>query len=362
MIQIGLVIESQKNLKMKSIKEIAWGVTEEDYRADPAISYSTLSSFARESSKVIPHLGEKKDTESLRFGSLVDCLLTEPDTLDSRFFIADFPSVGDKVEAVCKRVYERTKARSLSIAPKKELLQAIVEEEYYPNWGEEAKLRNIIKSGTPFYSLLSLADGKTILSTDDFNRAKSCVEVLLTHPFTKDIFFSNPFSNTEKIYQLKFRTEELAEYPVRCMMDLCIVDHTNKIIRPIDLKTTGKDEEKFEDSFIQWMYMLQATLYAQILQLIISKDTYFKDFTILPYWFVVINKYNQTPLVWEFKHIFWEGDFVVKKSGERLKGWRSLLKEFLWHVNNKKYEYSYESYINNGVREIQSLDLYDKSN
>lgn len=26
---------------MKSIKEIAWNVTEEEYRADPAISYST---------------------------------------------------------------------------------------------------------------------------------------------------------------------------------------------------------------------------------------------------------------------------------------------------------------------------------
>lgn len=31
---------------MKSIKEIAWNVTEEEYRADPAISYSTLSTFA----------------------------------------------------------------------------------------------------------------------------------------------------------------------------------------------------------------------------------------------------------------------------------------------------------------------------
>ena len=31
----------------KSIKELAWNVTEEEYRKDPAISYSTLSRFER---------------------------------------------------------------------------------------------------------------------------------------------------------------------------------------------------------------------------------------------------------------------------------------------------------------------------
>ena len=33
---------------MKSIRDIAWNVSEEEYRADTAISYSTLSRFERE--------------------------------------------------------------------------------------------------------------------------------------------------------------------------------------------------------------------------------------------------------------------------------------------------------------------------
>lgn len=32
---------------MKSLKDISWNVTEEEYRADPALSYSTLSKFNR---------------------------------------------------------------------------------------------------------------------------------------------------------------------------------------------------------------------------------------------------------------------------------------------------------------------------
>ena len=33
---------------MKSIKELSWNVTEEEYRKDPAISYSTLSRFEKD--------------------------------------------------------------------------------------------------------------------------------------------------------------------------------------------------------------------------------------------------------------------------------------------------------------------------
>jgi hypothetical protein len=30
------------------------------------------------------------------------------------------------------------------------------------------------------------------------------------------------------------------------------------------------------------------------------KDSYFKDFTLMPYRFIVVNKFTLTPLVWEF--------------------------------------------------------------
>ena len=32
---------------MKKLSDVAWNVTEEEYRADPALSYSTLSRFDR---------------------------------------------------------------------------------------------------------------------------------------------------------------------------------------------------------------------------------------------------------------------------------------------------------------------------
>ena len=343
---------------MKSIKEIAWNVPEEVYRADGAISYSALSAFSRESQKIIPHLKDKKDTEALRFGSLVDCLMTEPETLEERFLIANFPSVSDTMASICKIVFERTKGkfRTLAAIDSDCLLDVIKEINYYPTWKDNTRVTDVIKKGEGYYNLLFISGDKIIMSTEDFQKARGCVEALKTNPFTASIFMENPFeTNVEKLYQLKFKSDTLSIHSVRCMMDFCIVDHINKTIRPIDLKTTGKDEEKFEDSFLQWLYMLQGTLYSQILKDCIDKDEYFKDFTILPYYFIVINRDNQTPMIWEFKDIFWEGDFIDTKTNTVIKGWRSLLKEMVWHIKNGRYDYSYETYQVNGIREINRL-------
>lgn len=346
---------------MKSIKELSWNVTEEEYRADPAISYSTLSTFSRETQRIIPFLFDKKEAEALRFGSLVDCLMTEPETLRDRFFIADFPQTSDKISAICKKVYELSGGvRNLLAIGEDTLLKVIQEEAYYPNWKESTRIKDVQTKGEEYYNLLSLAGDKTIMSSEDYERAKSCVDQLRNNPFTHDIFFENPFQeDVEKIYQLKFRTETLAEVPVRCMMDFCIVDHTNKTIRPVDLKTTGKDEEKFEDSFIQWLYMLQGTMYSQILKDILSKDEYFKDFTILPYWFIVINRFNQAPMVWVFDDIFWEGDFLDSETNKVQKGWRRLLTELVWHMNTQQLDYSYDTYQSKGIRQITRLKRYE---
>ena len=45
------------------------------------------------------------------------------------------------------------------------------------------------------------------------------------------------------------------------MPDLLIVNHENKTILPIDLKTSSHEEWDFPKSFVQWNYQIQARLY-----------------------------------------------------------------------------------------------------
>ena len=78
----------------KSLKDIAWNVTEEEYRADSAYSYSTLAKFDREGFEKIDTLFDRVESPSLLFGSCVDTLLTDGQkAFDERFFVADFPDI-----------------------------------------------------------------------------------------------------------------------------------------------------------------------------------------------------------------------------------------------------------------------------
>ena len=63
---------------LKSLKDISWLVTEETYRADKALSYSTISKFKREGFEHLDTLFDKVESPSLFLGSLVDCLTTDP--------------------------------------------------------------------------------------------------------------------------------------------------------------------------------------------------------------------------------------------------------------------------------------------
>lgn len=47
---------------MKSLKEISWDVDEATYRADPALSYSTIARYEREGFNNLDKLFDKLDT------------------------------------------------------------------------------------------------------------------------------------------------------------------------------------------------------------------------------------------------------------------------------------------------------------
>ena len=48
----------------KSLKDLSWQVSEEEYRADPALSYSTLAKYEREGFNNLDRLFDKIDTPS----------------------------------------------------------------------------------------------------------------------------------------------------------------------------------------------------------------------------------------------------------------------------------------------------------
>lgn len=323
---------------MKSLKDISWDVTEEEYRADPALSYSTLSRFNREGFDNLAHLFDKTESPSLLFGSVVDTLLTgTKEEFDKRFFVADFPELSDKQREIVEGIFHAAKpGESWDKVMDAVILEYLLANNYQPNWKVETRIKVIREVGREYYDLLTLADGKTVVSQKLYQDALDCVETLRESESTKWYFEAdNPFNkNIERLYQLKFKGS-YEGINLRCMADLIIVDHEKKIVYPCDLKTSFKPEWRFYKSFMEWGYWIQAQLYWYLIRQTMNEDEYFKDFKLADYRFIVISNRTRKPLVWEFPQTQTITD--LKLGEHKLRNWRGIAKELNTYLT-KDYE------------------------
>lgn len=303
----------------KELKDISWQVSEKKYRADPALSYSTLAKYEREGFNKLDHLFDHISTQSLLEGSMVDCLITgSQEEFDNLYYVADYPSIGDKEQLVAKMLYEKyhDSYELFSYIPNDIILSVINEVGWQKNWRDETRVRVLSERIAMYYNLIIQADNKTVVDSNTYDRILKMVQTLKTSPTTQGYFADNdPMSSVKRYYQLKFRAK-FESVCYRCMADLIIVDYEEKKVYPIDLKTSGHKEWDFQDSFEQWSYMIQARLYWRILKANMSNDPYFKDFTLEDYRFIVINKESLTPLVWEFPLTRAKGTLIDKEGKE----------------------------------------------
>ena len=298
--------------------KISWQVDEPTYRQDPALSYSTLARFEREGFNNLDSLFDKVESPSLTFGSAVDALITGgEEEFNENFFVADFPAIGDSVLKMVSKLFNlfHEEYRSLDLIPTESIINLSEELKYQLNWKPETRAKVIREQGNEYYTIMYAAQGKTILSTEVKQQVDAAVKALKTSPATEFFFAeSSPFDDCiERFYQLKF-IAHLNNVTYRCMADLIVVDHKNKTIQPVDLKTSSHTEWDFYKSFIQWRYDIQARLYWRIIKANLALHEEFKEYTLLPYKFIVVNKNTLVPLVWDFKDTCFYGTLKYGKN------------------------------------------------
>lgn len=287
---------------MKSLRDISWQVSEEEYRADPALSYSTLARYEREGFNNLDRLFDRIETPSLTFGSAVDSIITGGQKeFDERFMVAEFPSTPDSITKIVKSLFSQygDSYRSLITIPDDAIIKETECQSYQMNWKPETRAKVIKEKGADYYNLLFIAGSRTILDTQTYQDVCNAVRALKESKSTQFYFAEdNPFEpNIERLYQLKFKGE-FGGITYRNMADLIIVNHKEKWVKPVDLKTSSHTEWDFYKSLVDWRYDIQARLYWAIIRQNMDKDEYFKDFKLLDYDFIVVNKRTLTPLVW----------------------------------------------------------------
>ena len=328
---------------MSSLNEISWKVDEPTYRADPALSYSTLSKYEREGRfNSLPTLFDKIETPSLTFGSMVDILITgSEEEFREQFIVIDDPGLSDSLKEITQILYSLHKedGKRFEELEDEELARVGKECNYYA--GDKYanyRVKQIKENCKPYYNTLCIAEGKKVVSPEDVEDARRAVQALKTCERTAFYFADNdPFDTTiQRFYQLKFKHRfEGVDY--RCMMDLAVVDNEKKTIQPVDLKTSSHNEWEFPKSFQQWLYIIQARLYWRILRAVMDENPVFKEYKLLPYKFIVVNRKNCKPMAWDFPLTEAVGEIKITTPSGYVITWRDpfvIGKELRYYLDN----------------------------
>lgn len=244
----------------KNLKDISWDVEESTYRADSALSYSILARFAREGFNKLDSLFTPIETSSTVFGGAVDAIITGGDEeFNNNFLVADFPPLSDSLLKMVKGAFSKYSIRYSSIndIPDIDLINLSEELGYQLNWKPDTRARVVKQQCSEYYSLMYIAGSKKIIDTETKRQVDAAVDALRHSESTKFYFAPNNEFDTRFVreYQLKFKAcLEGVDY--RCMSDLLLSDNEQKIVYPIDLKTSSHTEWDFYESFRQWRYRL----------------------------------------------------------------------------------------------------------
>jgi len=319
-----------------SLKDYSLNIPDEQYHNDPAWSYSIISRYAKDGFNAIATLHDRiTATPSMEFGSLFDSILTKgKKTLDDYVISDTCPPNAEK--GVLDYLLTMTDAPFYDI-PSFTMEEAFDAVEYQRRWGYDAKYKNTEKYKDYYEARRS---GKKVVSQTDWDDAVEMAKIFRSNPYLSNLFGKVSTDKKEFLYQTQYKTEWVLpngeEVTVKIMPDLLVVDHENKTIQPVDLKTSSMPGYDFAENFIKFRYDIQAELYTDVLRLIIDKDPDYKDYVVLDYLFTDISRSDKVPVTYWYNP---DNGFSFKDY--TYKGWQELLMEILQYEKTQAVVPSY---------------------
>ena len=312
------------NIMKHSLSTYSLNIPDEQYHADPAWSYSVIARYAKDGFNAISTLHDKvASTPSMEFGSLFDSILTKgKKTLDEYVISDTCPPPAEK--EVFDQLLTMTDAPFYDI-PSFTMEEAFSAVDYQKRWGYDAKYKNTEKY-RDYYE--ARRTGKKVVSQVDWDDAVEMAKIFRANPYLSELFGKVSTDKKEFLYQTQYKTEWILpngkEVTVKIMPDLLVVNHEDKTIQPVDLKTSSMPGYDFAENFVRFRYDIQAELYTDVLRLIIDKDPEYKDYVVLDYLFTDISRSDKVPVTYWYNP---NNGFSFKDY--TYKGWEELLMEIL---------------------------------
>lgn len=318
---------------MKSLKDYSMNLPEQDYHAYPAYSYSLIARYAKDGFSALKTLHDEpvKQTDSMRFGSLFDAMLTHENAADE--YIVFEKDVPPARKAVLDRIAQLSGSKRFDQVPEDIIKRALEECDYKAAKKYETQFEHLLEYSDYYNAVKS---GKQIVSQKEWDDAIDMMQAVQGNEYLKEHFAVPSTDEKEFLYQLQFclpYTASTGKIEIKCMLDMVEVDHKNRTIQPWDIKTSADPAFKFDEQFVKFRYDIQANLYDDMLRVVISKDEDYRSYKVLPFKFMDISRSDKVPVVWEYDTTAWsQSDGLSFTSGDKtyqFKDYRKLLDEIL---------------------------------
>ena len=354
-------------------------LTEQQYRDLELPSYSMLASIDKQGVDVV---GGVKQSFNLKFGSLVDMMCFEPHRVKDVFYQgASSKPPTTNVKNICDMILNTTKGevgqttevitglgkrKQMKVSNKlldyKHLLATTAAKlKIYKNYSEKKLTDTVVNAGSDYFKDKMTSRGKNLIKPEMWAHAAHTAATLISHPFTAK-YFALGIKGIEIIYQYKFDTIVDGK---RCkgMLDCLVINHTAKLIFPVDLKTGESPCKDFPMLYTSHRYYIQGALYREALKTIVNNDFELMGYVVKPFEFVYISKLNPNK---PMKFIVAEDmhqaalDGFTDRFGYKYRGVHDLLDDYYYSASNGNLEYTHEEITNKGVVNMNALEILGK--
>lgn len=299
------------------------------------MSVSSLNLFAQSPAAYREHVLRpvKEETTYFLKGSAVDCLITEPEEFDNKFAVIKTGRPSGMMGDLCKLMHDYMQVNNdglpvetlFNVAFKKvgfKLKEETVWKKY-----NAAEIQNYMR-------FLQNSVGKSVITEFEHEQALDVVSMLQNSEHTR-YYMKDCSSNTMVDVHDQLRVDFVYnDIACKGFLDRVIVDHHNKTIQPIDLKTTGKSVLEFRNSFMKFGYFRQGAFYQTGIKAWIKTQPEIQEYELKNFMFIVAEmECMHLPVIYRMT----DNDLKVSEFGgftqigSPVKGFQQLIDEVKWH-------------------------------
>lgn len=256
------------------------------YRKDPSLSQSFLKQVLANDTTQI------KQTVPMIIGSLLDAKLTSPHLVEDLFHRGIVKRPSETIKGFIDDLYakeldlqDREGTQIYNLEEYKEyLIFAARQANYQPRWGDDAIWNAISKEGNDYWNELKEAQGKVIITDDEWQKTEIVTSLTLSSSVTGKYFIDQ--KNVDIYYQYPMYWK-YGSFSLKGLADLIVVEHETNTVYLIDIKSTTS--KKIEDWFSvarSKMYPFQMSFYEHGLHSKL-KELNAENYTIRCRWIVI---------------------------------------------------------------------------